>query len=312
MGLSKSDSAIASFVGGFRSGSTLLINLLGLHPDVAPWFETKAFCEALRWQKALDEPTCLAVDQQAERIPAGHTINPEVVAAQMRADIRLTAARLRGDEPSGKAAYERYPIGYDCVRYSVSEAEAAVDRWFARSHYGATAVTVAQATGELINTLGRRHAQLMGKPRWVNKTPEIPRFGSELRQSLGGCRVVLLIRNGYQVALSASRLHWASVEKIALWWKELINLSRAAAEPSSYLEVRYEDLIRNPAASLDRVLLFLDLEPLGKQLVAEYRRLLGPGAFKRPFRQRWESLGGRERRAFDATAGDLMRQLGYA
>jgi hypothetical protein len=44
------------FIGNFRSGTTLLANLLGFHDELALWFETKAFCEALRWIRVMERP----------------------------------------------------------------------------------------------------------------------------------------------------------------------------------------------------------------------------------------------------------------
>ena len=44
------------FIGNFRSGTTLLANLLGFHKDLSPWFETKGLCELLRWQRVLKDP----------------------------------------------------------------------------------------------------------------------------------------------------------------------------------------------------------------------------------------------------------------
>lgn len=301
------------FIGSFRSGTTLLVNLLGLHPDIAPWFETKALCEALRWMKVLNRPECAEFE-------AGHIIpphpagfHPAAVAERMRHDFRTTAARILGEAPSGKMAHERYPIGYDHVLYDFDEAEAALNDWLAGCGSPPTPDTVAVATGHLIRTLAELQVQRAGKSIWVNKTPGIPRFIPELWRCLGPCRMAMLIRNGRRVAASASRLGWARGIEIAHWWKVLIEEARSGskAHPDYYLEMRYEDLIGNPEYEVNRLLRFMGLDPVGDQLVAEYRRRMGSDAFQVDTRTTPAGLPDVDWAEFDAIAGCLMRQLGY-
>ncbi|MEE8429417.1 MAG: sulfotransferase [Gammaproteobacteria bacterium] len=299
-----------TFIGGFRSGTTLLINLLGLHPEVAPWFETKFVCEALRWQRLQEYPEQAESERQLMQPAHLRGYSLQDVVARMKADMQATAARLEGRLESGKASHERYPIGHDCVRYSLPEAEAALARW--RAGIEAAPSSVSNATGALITSLGRRHAESWARPLWINKTPESPRFGAELRSALGDCRIILLIRDGRQVVRSSKKLHWGDVEQMALWWKGLIQQSRIAnPEPDRYLEVRYEDLLTEPAYTLDRILAFLRLPAAGASIAAEYRHRLGKNAFKQPLWRRWQTLYGSERRAFDRIAGDLSEELGY-
>ncbi len=299
-----------TFIGGFRSGTTLLINLLGLHPEVAPWFDARFMCEALRWQRVMIDPSQAELEKQLmqPRQPSGYAL-PDVVE-RMKADLRDTAARIEGRMESGKAPHERYPIGHYCARYSLPEAEAAVELW--RAQMEAAPSSVSDATGTLITSLGRRHAESWSRPLWINKTSESPRFGAELRSALGDCRIILLIRDGRQVVRSSRKLKWGDVEQMALWWKGLIQQSRIAnPEPNRYLEVRYEDLVTEPAHTLDQILAFLMLPAAGASITAEYRHRLGKNAFKQPFWRRRQTLYGSERRAFDRIAGDLSEELGY-
>lgn len=304
---------LPAFVGGFRSGSTLLINLLGLHPGIAPWFETKAFCEPLRWMRVLREPRLQAFEANLVREPSATAFDPLLVFSRMMADFRATDSRLRGRAPNGKAVHERYPLGFDCVRYSLHEAEVALDRWLAATRACPTGEGIARTTGELISGLGERHTALAGKSHWLNKTPEIPRFGRELRQALGPVRVILMVRHGHEVAASARELGWASVEDLATWWRFLIELSResSAEAPSHYLEVRYEDLVSRPEQSLNHVLSFIELDGSGAKLVDEYRRRMGGNVFRRVVRKESRTLSETDREAFEEKAGTLMRELGY-
>lgn len=302
-----------TFIGSFRSGTTLLVNLLGLHRDIAPWFETKALCEALRWLRVLRHPERAMFEGRHIIPPQPPGFSPTAVAERMRHDFRATADRISGRAPSGKMDHERYPIGYDCVLYSLAEAEAALDEWCAACFDRPEPQTAAAATGRLIHTLGNLQVRHAGKSWWANKTPGIPRFIPELWDCLGPCRMVVLIRDGREVVRSASHLGWASALEIARWWKVLIEEARAAAavHPSYYLEMRYEDLIRNPESEVNRLLAFLGCKPEGELLVGDYRRRMGDDAFSTASRRLHPQEPDADWAAFDALAGDLMARLGY-
>lgn len=298
-----------AFIGGFRSGSTLLINLLGLHPKVAPWFETKELAEALRWLKVLENPELATTEGALIQPREPSRFDREAVAARMRWHIQRTFQQMQGLVPGGKEPYERYPFGGDYILYPIAEAEAALARWYASVTERPSKESVGRATGQLIETLGERQTILARKQCWINKTPELPRFGSELRFCLGACRIVLLIRNGWEVVRSAHALGWGSVAQLAWWWKGLIEQSRVAAKAGDYLAVRYEDLVRYPAQTLDRILEFLALPPLGYRLCEDYRRL---GGKIEPPCESVQSMEDQAARAvFDQIAGDLMHELGY-
>lgn len=270
---------LPTFIGNFRSGTTLVANLLGFHPELAPWFETKAFCEALRWLRVLQQPETRVFEQALIQPKGWPGFTPETVAARMREDLRQTDARLRGEINSGKAAHEFYPLGHDRVAYSLPEAEAAIDRWLVRVEQGLEISTVQMATGELIKDLGTLHAHRSGRAAWVNKTPEIPRFGRELRQCLGDCRVVMMMREHHDVVRSAARLGWGAPEQLAGWCKGMVDESRAAAReyPQHYLELHYESLLKNPVSTLNELLRFIGVAEIGDTLVGQYEAVLPAG-----------------------------------
>lgn len=305
------------FIGGFRSGTTLLINLLGLHPQVTPWFETRDLCEAVRWQHVLANPA----EENFERAycapaePAGFTL--DAVHGRMLQQARDTAMRLAGGA-SGKAAHERYILGNDYVRYTLAEAEAAMQHW--RS--SCTAIdpatadpgVVAAANGRLITTLGARHVALHGGGPWINKTPEITRFAPELRAALGRCRIIYVVRDGVQVVASGYRLGWGSIETLAFNWKGLLERTRAAmaACADDYLELRYEQLVLEPAATLDRVLAFCGRECTGAALVRDFIASEGEKAFDVSRLRGRDALDAEQMSIFNGVAGDMQAELGYA
>ena len=172
---------------------------------------------------------------------------------------------------------------------------------------------ISRATGWLINHLGTLQAKYMRRPIWVNKTPEIPRFGYELEQCVGCCRVINMIRDGREVAASVLERGWTDdVSYIATVWKDMILSGRASATEGfhEYLEVRYEDLVSDPVCVLQKVLRFLCLEPLSQQLVDTYNK---QNSFptSNEVKHAWRKLNDADETLFNQVAGDLLAELGY-
>lgn len=267
------------FIGNFRSGTTLVANLLGFHDSLAPWYETKGFCEALRWIRVLERPETLPFESRLTQPRDLPEFTPEAVAERMLEDFRETFARLRGDIPSGKGVHEFYPLGHDRVAYGLTDAEAAVDRWLGRVERDPSLPVIRSSTGELVRHLGVLHAAKSARPVWVNKTPEIPRFGHELRGCLGPCRVVMMMRESQAVVRSAVSLGWAEAEEIAGWCQGMVNEARTAGreDPDNYLELHYEALLREPVATMNTLLEFIGVSPMGEVLLERYEASLPPG-----------------------------------
>jgi hypothetical protein len=304
---------IPVFIGGFRSGTTLLINLLGLHPQITPWFETREVCEAVRWQHVLAQPAQASFESAycAPSEPGG--FSPAAVYQRMLQQARDTNARTSGG-PSGKAAHERYPVGDDYVRYTLDDAESLLKAWYTTCSAQPDAGRVAAANGTLIRALGAMQQRLHGGGPWINKTPEITRFAGELRAALGTCRMIYMVRDGIQVVASGYRLGWGSIEALAFNWKGLLERTRAAMQecPQDYLELRYEELVREPVATLDRVLRFCGRDATGSAIVTQFSADAGKGAFDVSRLQGNDSLDAGQLRIFAAVAGDMQAALGYA
>ena len=107
------------------------------------------------------------------------------------------------------------------------------------------------------------YARKYGKPRWGDKTPHYVHHVDRLLGIWPHARVVILVRDGRDVALSLRRMPfgpnnaWAAAQ----WWARGIRAGAAAQErhPDTVLTVRYEDLARDPATYVPPVCEFLDL-----------------------------------------------------
>jgi hypothetical protein len=124
----------------------------------------------------------------------------------------------------------------------------------------------------------REIAAASGKPRWAEKTA-FDVFHVDAIEALLGerCRYVCVCRDGLDTVCSIKelcdemdrylpelhaylRVHASPLEAIAHAWADVnARLLRFAADhPSSCCWVKYEDVVRNPVAELDRLFQFLD------------------------------------------------------
>jgi hypothetical protein len=128
----------------------------------------------------------------------------------------------------------------------------------------------APGSARLFGSLIESYAHTRGKLISGEKTPQhlkhVPRMLAEFPEA----RVVCLIRDGRDVALSLRAMPWWSggLEAGAAAWLEAIDLSeRFASELSGrFRRVRYEDLIHEPEVELERIGGFLGIAPEPGQL----------------------------------------------
>ena len=185
-----------------------------------------------------------------------------------------------------------------------------------------------------------RHA----KPRWGDKTPLYVRHMRLIQSLLPEARFVHIIRDGRDVALSHKGLWFGpdSIEEAARWWVSWIEEARSQSRHlSHYLEIRYEDLVLETEATLQRVSAFValpwnpamldyhkraagrmlemhrDLPVQGgvRTIRAEERKAIHFLTSKPPQRDRigrWQNeMTEVDRKCFERIAGGMLRELGY-
>ncbi len=312
------------FIGGFRSGSTLLINYLGLHPGISAVYETKFLVDLLRVVR-LQQDESGRGERELDFL-RWWVSNPalsrpgavQMMVEQAVKDIALTQQILDGQASDGKARHERYALGTNHIRWNASEAIEAIRPFVDAARTGALSDALLPAAIAPIWALFDRHAARDGKRQWINKTPEILRFQPELRNILGRVRFLHLIRDGRDVVQSSVRLNWWSVEMGSRAWRLFIEEVRGHASvcPEDYLELRYEDLITDHVGTLQRVFNFLEMDGNPEEIVATQERLAPGSTSKREAQARigqWRSaMSADDRRTFKAIANDLLISLGYA
>jgi hypothetical protein len=187
-------------------------------------------------------------------------------------------------------------------------------------------------TGEAIAAVFEAYAADRGKPRWGDKTPLYMQYLPLLERLFPTAGFVHLIRDGRDAAVSFLSVPrgimtegWGyphDAAGFAAQWATEVRNARALGRrvgAARYLELRYEDLVADPAASLAEVCGFAALEYDDAMLgyvgqtdsaLKEHQQRLNepPRVGVRDWRT---EMSADDRAAFEAVAGDLLAELGY-
>jgi hypothetical protein len=195
-----------------------------------------------------------------------------------------------------------------------------------------------------IRTFFELYAEREGKPRWGDKTPNYVRRMKQIENWIPEARFIHMIRDGRDAALSRFKRVLKDpppMATVAERWVKKIEGAREDAKDLHYIEVQYEELVRDTETQLRRVSEFLELPwddtmlryyERAEDRLAEMHRDL-PGEEGKPLRPadhrkeahvltskppdasrlaRWkEEMDPRDNAAFEGVAGPLLRELGY-
>jgi hypothetical protein len=186
--------------------------------------------------------------------------------------------------------------------------------------------------GEAIGTVYAVYAAERGKQRWGDKTPMYMQNLRLLERLFPDALFVHLIRDGRDAALSflampkgivtETWMHPRNAADFACQWRTELKAARRLGDrvgSGRYLEVRYEDLVRDVKASLRTIceLAGLPYEPgmadyVGKIDVSAKPHQQSLTRPPTPGLRDWRSeMPPRDVAAFESVAGDLLRELGY-
>jgi hypothetical protein len=192
------------------------------------------------------------------------------------------------------------------------------------------------------------YAERAGKPRWGDKTPRYVTSMAKLARAIPEARFVHMIRDGRDVALSTNRRlvelrgsRPVPAERMAKRWRHrILSARRVEQVKGRYMEIRYEDLVRDTEPGLRRVCEFTELgwDPVmlsyheraserlqemnrerergsRRTLTGEERMQAHAMTTKPPTAERidvWRSeMDAAYREEFETFAGDLLAELGY-
>jgi sulfotransferase family protein len=127
-----------------------------------------------------------------------------------------------------------------------------------------------------------------------------------------------IVRDGRDSARSLSSMGWftGSLEDAAAEWRRSVLAARDAGRPARFLEVRYEELMADPATVIPRLYDFLDLragDNVRRAALAEARVERNTDARTSVGTEKWRTLMSAEEQAVVLrTAGDALVAYGYA
>lgn len=167
------------------------------------------------------------------------------------------------------------------------------------------------------------------KPRYADKTPQHVLHVDLLARSFPGSRFVHLVRDGRDVvpSLLENRPGPSRFPAAVEYWRSRVLAGRRAGErlgPSRYHEIRYEELVADPEATLEQMCAFLDLRYAPEML--EYPARAGEvvagtfdarphlGVASAPTRnvRNWRTaMPDHQVQLFEALAGDALDTFGY-
>ncbi len=303
-------SAARGFIVGVpRSGTTLLMNLVAGHPQIAPVYETGylrnllLLCERVSrgsnggWREKI-------LFRMGRHLPG---VGLDKIAKQFVGKV-LPYYQPTSTTERGKTRDEFFPFGNLCIEYNFCELVRETQRFVDGLVAGDGAAIDPFVLGRrYIDRLFAIHCSRMNRPFWVNKTPSLVRRLDLLRKMYPECAIIHILRDGRDVALSTVSMRQGpnNVRDAARRWKDMILSSRRLDRHHRYLEIRYENLIDMPDQAMAAVFTLLDVEARAT--------LSLPGLEIYRHREKiWrDGLTKKDKIEFANEAGDLLIELGY-
>lgn len=167
------------------------------------------------------------------------------------------------------------------------------------------------AFGEFYTWLFNFHALVTsGEALWINKELAYGRHADDLFRMLPHAKLVVMTRDGRDVALSMVEQGWHStVQQAVDRWRDFTHMTLAALEkvdPDRYMLVRYEDMVADYTGTITRVLAFFEL-PTPCSVITEGRIRPVSSSVRR-----WEAeMTPSDADYFSQTCSSVMSRLGY-
>lgn len=125
---------------------------------------------------------------------------------------------------------------------------------------------------DLVDAILSEYARVRGKARWGDKTPFYTLDVDVLWRLFPGCKIIHLVRDGRDVALSQRRIRWCSksLPRLAEEWRWKCTVCHKVGSvlgPQHYLELKYEDLVLDPEGCLRVICAFLE-EPFVAEMLS--------------------------------------------
>jgi len=187
--------------------------------------------------------------------------------------------------------------------------------------------------GDFLRIVMQAMARHQGVERWADCTPEHLLYLPRIKRTIPEALIIHIIRDGRDVALSLEKQGWIkpfawdrrkTLEVAALYWDWIVRKGRKDGRSlgSDYIEVRYEELVRDPRTVLPILGAFigqdLDYEKIERVAIgsvskpnSSFLKEVKEGQFN-PV-QRWKTgLTADLLQRVEILLGPSLAQLGYA
>lgn len=172
--------------------------------------------------------------------------------------------------------------------------------------------SVAPTFAAMVLDILQQVAEQTGKCRIGSKNPQFGRHLDWLNTAFPDCRVVHVVRDGRDCALSHKNMIWGrqNTYAAAILWRNYLRTAQEAERrmPGRYLTIRYEDLLAKPEPTMAALEAFVagaagtaterfvaDSERLKSDKIAGWRRNMAKPA----------------QAIFEGVAGDALQAFGY-
>lgn len=197
------------------------------------------------------------------------------------------------------------------------------DGWYRRFGIGDDEMN--RRLRDFYSSIFDQHARLQGKPRWGEKTPDNIFLIEQIFAMWPEAQFLCIVRHPGAVVASLTRWNWEFDRALDYWLSAYASaqIARHLGE-SSWHQVRYEDLVVAPRATLARILDYLN-EPWSDDLLLHDRIQTARGAAEvveggtrkdRPIDTKslntWRSLlSPQQVSRIEQSAGEALGMLGY-
>ncbi|MFV3367648.1 sulfotransferase family protein [Pseudomonas sp. NY15435] len=132
-------------------------------------------------------------------------------------------------------------------------------------HFVETAARLPKSSGlpQVLRLFYQLYAARLGKPRFGDKTPAYLQHMRTIAGQLPEARFIHILRDGRDVALSWSQTWFAperEPERLVQRWAGMIAEARQQAHGLPYLELRYDQLLKDPQTQVRRICEFIELD----------------------------------------------------
>lgn len=181
--------------------------------------------------------------------------------------------------------------------------------------------------GGVVDGLIRSWTLDQGKQRWGEKTPWHAYFWRDIISDFPNCKIIHIVRDGRDSSLSWKNArfgpkHYYYLAKKWVQYLQTIDELKAEVDSDSFFEIRYEDLLIDPAQKSQEICNFIGEEFSERMLdfhtnsnpyptdKANLKNLSQPIISSNS--NKWKShLSPRDLRVFEAIAGNYLESYGY-